>query len=93
MVERWILARLRNRTFFSLDELNQAIKELLEYLNNRPMQKLGRSRKEQFERLDCPALKPLPLISFPYAEWKRAKVNVDYHIELDGHYYSVPYIS
>jgi transposase len=91
VVERWILARLRNRTFFSLDELNQAITELLEYLNNRPMQKLGRSRKEQFERLDRPALKPLPLIPFPYAEWKTAKVNVDYHIELDGHYYSVPY--
>jgi transposase len=91
VVERWILARLRNRTFFSLDELNQAITDLLEYLNNRPMQKLKRSRKEQFERLDRPALKPLPLIPFPYAEWKTAKVNVDYHIELDGHYYSVPY--
>ena len=91
VVERWILARLRNRTFFSLDELNQAITDLLEYLNNRPMQKLKRSRKEQFERLDRPALKPLPLIPFPYAEWKTAKVNVDYHIELDGHYYSAPY--
>jgi transposase len=91
VVERWILARLRNRTFFSLDELNQAIRELLEYLNNKPMQKLKRSRREQFERLDRPALKPLPLIPFPYAEWKTAKVNVDYHIELDFHYYSVPY--
>jgi predicted transcriptional regulator len=55
------------------------------------MQKLKRSRRQQFERLDRPALKPLPLIPFPYAEWKTAKVNVDYHIELDGHYYSVPY--
>jgi transposase len=91
VVQRWILARFRNRTFFSLDELNQAITELLEYLNNKPMQKLKRSRREQFERLDRPALKPLPLIPFPYAEWKTAKVNVDYHIELDGHYYSVPY--
>jgi hypothetical protein len=59
VVERWILARLRNRTFFSLDELNQAITELLEYLNSKPMQKLKRSRREQFERLDRPALKPL----------------------------------
>ena len=92
VVERWTLARLRNRTFFSLDEMNQAIKTLLERLNNRQMQKLQRSRKVmQFERLDRPALKPLPLIPFPYAEWKTAKVNVDYHIELDGHYYSVPY--
>ena len=91
VVERWILARLRKRTFFSLDELNQAIKELLEYLNNKPMQKLKRSRRELFERLDRPALGSLPLIPFPYAEWKTAKVNVDYHIELDFHYYSVPY--
>ena len=91
VVERWILARLRKRTFFSLDELNRAIKGLLEYLNNRPLQKLGRSRKELFERLDRPALRPLPLIPFTFAEWKKAKVNIDYHIELDGHYYSAPY--
>lgn len=91
VVERWILARLRKRTFFSLDELNQAIRDLLEYLNNKPMQKLKRSRRELFEKLDRPVLKPLPLIGFPYAEWKTAKVHADYHIELDGHYYSVPY--
>ena len=91
VVERWILARLRKRTFFSLDELNLAIKKLLEDLNNRPMQKLKKSRRELFERLDHPALQPLPLIAFPYAEWKKAKVNIDYHIELEGHYYSVPY--
>jgi len=91
VVERWILARLRKRTFFSLDELNRAIKELLRELNERPMQKLGRSRRELFEKLDRPALKSLPLIPFPYAEWKKAKVNVDCHIELEGHYYSAPY--
>ena len=91
VVERWILARLRKRTFFSLDELNRAIRGLLEDLNNRSMQKLGRSRRELFEKLDRPALGPLPLIPFQYAEWKKAKVNIDYHIELDGHYYSAPY--
>jgi transposase len=91
VVERWILARLRKRTFFNLDELNRAIKGLLEELNNRSMQKLKRSRKELFEKLDRPALRPLPPFPFPYAEWKKARVNIDYHIELDRHYYSVPH--
>ncbi|MBU4606906.1 MAG: IS21 family transposase, partial [Proteobacteria bacterium] len=91
VVERWILARLRKRTFFSLDELNMAIRGLLRELNQRPMQKLKRSRRELFEKLDRPALKSLPLIPFPYAEWKKAKVNIDCHLELEGHYYSAPY--
>ena len=91
LVERWILARLRNRTFFSLTELNEAIGELLENLNNRPFKKLPGTRRRLYEELDKPALKPLPLNPFEYAEWKRPGVNIDYHVEIDGHYYSVPY--
>lgn len=91
VVERWILARLRNRTFFSLAELNQAIRELLEELNTRPMEHLERSRRELFEELDRPALKPLPERPYQFATWKKARVNIDYHIEFEKHYYSVPY--
>lgn len=90
-VERQILAPLRDRTFFSLPELNQALWELLERYNERPFQKLDGSRRSWFESLDKPALKPLPLEPYEYAEWKKATVNIDYHIEADGHYYSVPY--
>jgi len=92
VVERWILARLRNRTFFSLAELNQAIRELLDEINTRPMQHLERSRRELFEELDGPALKPLPERPYEFATWKKARVNIDYHIEFEKHYYSVPYI-
>lgn len=91
LVERWILARLRNRTFFSLDELNCEIKKLLEDLNNRPFQKMPGSRKSMFESLDAPALKPLPKIPYEFAQWKRATVHIDYHVDVEGHYYSVPY--
>lgn len=91
IVERWILARLRKQTFFSLHELNQAIQKLLIELNERPFKKLPGTRRSQFERLDRPALKPLPAQPYQYAEWKKCRVNIDYHIELDGHYYSVPY--
>jgi transposase len=91
VVERWILARLRNRTFFSLAELNGAITQLLEELNNRPMQHLGKSRKQLFEELDRPALHPLPQTPFEYAIWKTARVNIDYHVEFEKHFYSVPY--
>lgn len=91
VVERWILAALRNRTFFSLSELNEAIRELLEKLNNRPFKKLEGSRASWFESVEKPALMPLPQSRYEYAEWKRARVNIDYHVELDGHYYSVPY--
>lgn len=90
LVERWILARLRNRAFFSLTELNEAIAELLEDLNNRPFKKLPGTRRKLYEELDRLALKPLPLNPFEYAEWKRPGVNIDYHVEIDGHYYSVP---
>jgi transposase len=91
VVERWILARLRNRTFFSLAELNRAIAQLLEELNNRPMEHLGKSRKQLFEELDRPALRPLPQTPFEYATWKTARVNIDYHVEFEKHFYSVPY--
>jgi transposase len=91
VAQRWILARLRNQTFFSLDELNHRIWELLEELNNRRMRVYGCSRRELFERLDRPALRPLPQERFVYGEWKTARVNIDYHIELEHHYYSVPH--
>jgi len=91
VVERWILARLRHETFFSLAALNARISELLADLNARPMRLYRASRRELFERLDQPALPPLPAESFVYGEWKTARVNVDYHIERHGHYYSVPY--
>jgi transposase len=91
VVTRWITAALRHRTFFSIAELNAAIRELLEKLNARKFRKLDCSRKELFESIDKPALKPLPLIRYEYAEWKRARVNVDYHIEVEGHFYSAPY--
>ncbi len=91
IVEQWILARLRNHTFFSLDELNRKIKELLDYLNKRPFQKLPGSRKSMFESLDAPLLKSLPRVPYEFAEWKKVKVSIDYHVEVGGHYYSVPY--
>ena len=91
IVERWILARLRNHTFFSLAEANTEITRLLESLNNRPFKKLPGSRREAFEALDQPALRPLPATPFEFAEWKKARVNIDYHIEVEKHYYSVPY--
>ena len=89
--ERWILARLRNRTFFSLKELNEAIAGLLEELNNRPMKQVEASRRELYESLDRPALRPLPANRYEFAEWKKVRVGPDYHVELEGHYYSVPY--
>ena len=90
-VERWVLAPLRHRTFFSLAELNEAIRKQLEFLNNRPFEKLQATRKSLFETLEKPVLKPLPIHQFVFAEWKTARVNIDYHIEVDRHYYSVPY--
>lgn len=91
IVGRWILARLRNRRFFSLAELNAAMALLLEELNNRPMRQLGKSRRQLFEQIDRPALTPLPDEPYEYAQWKRCRVNLDYHVEIDKHYYSVPY--
>ena len=91
IVERWILAVLRHQSFFSLSTLNTAIATLLERLNQRPFKKLPGSRRTAFETIDRPALRPLPLTPYVYATWKRVRVNIDYHVEVDGHYYSVPY--
>jgi len=91
IVERWILASLRNRTFFSLTELNVAVAELLVKLNQRRFRKLDTSRAQLFEEVDRPALKPLPASPFAFAKWKIARVHPDYHLEVDRHYYSVPY--
>jgi len=91
VAQRWILARLRNRTFFDIAELNAAIWELLEELNGRPMQKIGKSRRELWEQLDRPALKPLPRSRYELAEWQDCRPNIDYHVEVERHLYSVPY--
>ena len=91
VVERWILARLRHRRFFSLAELNEAIAGLVADLNARPMRRLGVSRRDLFLELDLPALKPLPESVYDYAEWRLRRVSLDYHVDIDGHYYSVPY--
>lgn len=91
VVERWILARLRHQTFFSLGELNEAIAGWLERLNSRPFKKLDGCRRSRFLELDRPALQPLPLRPYEFAEWRQAKVHPDYHIEVARAYYSVPY--
>ncbi len=89
--KRWILAVLRKRVFFSLAELNAAIRELLEALNDRKMRKLKKSRREVFEALDLPAAKRLPERPYQFAEWLGPRVNINYHMEVDGHHYSVPF--
>jgi transposase len=91
IVERWILARLRDRQFFSLPELNAAIAQLLVEFNDRPFQKLAGSRRSRLLELDRPALQPLPARPYEYAQWKCAKVHPDYHVEVERAYYSVPY--
>ena len=91
VVGRWILARLRHRRFFSLAELNAAIRALLKELNNRVMRGWGTSRQALFEQLDIPALGSLPPLPYEYAEWKRCRVGLDYHVEIAKHYYSVPH--
>lgn len=91
VVQRWIVAALRKRKFFSMDEANQAIAELLVRLNQRPFRKREGSRASLFAQLDQPALKPLPATRYQFGQWKRTGVNIDYHIEIERHYYSVPY--
>jgi len=91
IAERWIMARLRNSTFVGLTELNQAIQKLLHDLNSRPFKKLPGSRISAFVDIDKPALRPLPVRPYEYAHFKKARVHIDYHIELEKHYYSVPY--
>jgi transposase len=91
IVERWILAALRNHRFFSLAELNRAIAEKLTLFNQRPLQKMKVSRQHLFETIDKPALAPLPAYRYEYAQWKKVTVNIDYHVDVEQHYYSVPY--
>ena len=89
LAERWILARLRNDTFFALHEANREVRRQLEKLNDRPFKKMDGCRRLWFEQLDKPALRPLPCVRYEYGEWQKALVNIDYHIAVDRHYYSV----
>ena len=91
VVQRWILAALRNVTFFSLAQMNVAILGLLDQLNARNTRHLGASRRELFERLDRPALRALPARRYEMAQWKYCTVNIDYHVEVEHNYYSVPH--
>jgi len=91
LAERWIVAALRHRRFTSLAEVNEAIAELLERLNQRPFRKREGSRASLFAELDRPALQPLPAERYVLAHWKTVRANIDYHVEVDRHYYSVPY--
>lgn len=91
IVERWILARLRHHSFFSLAELNQCIRSLLDELNQKPFKQLPGNRQEAFEQLDKPALRPLPKHPYRYVEIKLVKVNIDYHVQHQKHHYSVPH--
>lgn len=92
IVERWGIAPLRNHTFFGLGELNQALKLRRIAINDRPFQKLAGTRRQLLETLDRPELRPLPATRFEYYESKKARVNIDYHIQVAGHFYSVPYM-
>ncbi|KAB2910166.1 MAG: IS21 family transposase [Hyphomicrobiaceae bacterium] len=91
LATRWIIAKLRNRTFFTLAELNAAIAECVRMLNARVSRHLGASRAELFERIERPALKALPVEPYEFAAWKQVRVGFDYHVEIEKHYYSVPY--
>lgn len=89
--QSYILGRLRRQTFFSLAECNAAIAAAVEAMNTRPMRRLGVSRRELFERIEREALAPLPDADWEFAEWRRGRVNLDYHVEIEGFYYSVPH--
>jgi transposase len=91
IAERWILARLRNRIFYGLTELKEAVALLLKDLNERRMKKIGKSRREIWETIERPCLRSLPITAYELAHWKNATVNIDYHVEFERHYYSVPY--
>jgi transposase len=92
IVERWLIGRMRNRVFYSLTELNVAIGELLRRLNEeRPIRRLERTRRQLLEELDRPALQPLPVEPYVFAEWRLRRVGIDYHVDVDHHFYSVPY--
>jgi transposase len=91
VAQRWIVAALRHHRFFSLEDLNEAIRELLAKLNNRPFRKKDGTRASLWESVDRPALQPLPVEPFDLSEWSRARVNIDYHVSFDSNFYSVPY--
>jgi len=91
IVERFVLAKLRNRQFFSLDELNAEVRQCVAAINAKVMKKFAKSRRELLETIDRPALKDLPSEPYRYAEWKRCVVAPDYHVEIADHYYSVPF--
>lgn len=92
IVERWLLGRLRHRTFYSLAQVNAALEEMLKNLNEeRPIRRLGTTRRTLLEEVDRPALKALPVEPYEYCEWRLRRVGIDYHVEIDAHYYSVPY--
>jgi transposase len=91
IAQRWLLARIRDEVFYSLGALNARLRELLEDLNGRVMRRYGKSRRALFEEIERAALRPLPTARFEYADWGKARVNIDYHVEVDGHLYSVPY--
>lgn len=91
IAQRWLLARVRNEVFHSLGALNARLRELLVDLNGREMRRYGKSRRALFEEIERAALRPLPTSRFEYADWQKARVNIDYHVQVDGHLYSVPF--
>jgi transposase len=91
IAQTYILGRLRHQRFFSLDEANQAIRSAVDRINDHVMRRLGATRRQVFELIDAPAMRDLPAEPYEYAEWKKARVHIDYHVELKGYYYSVPY--
>jgi len=91
IAQRWILARIRNETFFSLSSLNARIRELLGDLNARVMKRYGKSRAQLFDEIERGSLTALPAARFEYCEWSKARVNIDYHVAFDHHLYSVPH--
>jgi transposase len=91
IAQRWLLARIRNESFATLGALNTRFRELLVDLNSRVMRRYGKSRRALFEEIEHPALRPLPSTRFEYADWQKARVNIDYHVSIEGHLYSVPY--
>jgi transposase len=91
LVQRWVVAVLRKRQFFSLAQLNEAIRGLVSQLNQKPFHKLPGSRLELYEKLDRPALQPLPSQPYVFAQWGKVRVGLDYHVEVEGHHYSAPY--
>lgn len=91
IAERWILARLRHHTFFSVSEANEAVRKLLIWMNAKPFKKLPGSRKSVLEEMERPVLRPLPERPYEFAEWKQVAVSIDYHVDVEGHFYSAPY--